>query len=170
MSRIHSRIDILCERWRIVQHPGSLSAYKLVEPIIDDFLPWDDRLEPLIPEARAREAFTFVDRFTRQHDFAAIDPDKLGAVRAIVLGSMKDGSLDEATFDDAWPLMFPDRPAPDDYYAWAAQELGLQLDRQFDADIRHLAHYWGDDDDGTGLAYRLYCTVEAVQWGFWQPK
>ena len=44
MHRVHSRLDFICERWGIVQHPGSLASYKLAEMYLDDWFPHGERV------------------------------------------------------------------------------------------------------------------------------
>ena len=86
MHRAHSRLDLICEKWGIVQHPGSLAAYRLAEHYLDDWFSHGDRREPLIPEPLVHELFAFTDRFCRDYDFASVTKERLSAVSEVVLG------------------------------------------------------------------------------------
>ena len=60
-----SQIDIMCERWGLVQHPTMFIGAKLVTHMVEEWFPWGERTHPLVAESDVASAFMRASLFAR---------------------------------------------------------------------------------------------------------
>ena len=174
-----SQIDIMCERWGLVQHPTVVIAAKLVTHMLEEYFPWGERTQPLVAESDVASAFMRASLFARRYSFADV-PDEVWHELSGVLDGYAEKGVDPKTgetimllpvqdYDDegfAIPKL-DDGEVPASWYMWVAAKLGLILRsdwKQLDHDVRAIAALWGEEENDHALARRLYDIAETVRW------
>lgn len=176
-----SRVDILCERFGMVQHPTMRFAVALIDYMVDEYFPWGERTEPITKESDMASAFALASILVRRCSFAHV-PDEVWHELSGTLDGYPQEGVDPKTgkkimvmpdreYDDEGSAIpkLDDGTVPRSWYRWVAVKLDLPLRSdwpQIDHDVRAIARWWGETDNDHALAHRLYVIAETIRWGY----
>lgn len=158
-QRDRMRIDQWCHRWGLCRHPGTLAAFRMADPLFDAY-------PGRISETTLANEVFFYHRFYLRFHFNDIDLVKLSQAEEQIGDRMSvfgHGKNMVQMFED---YEF-DHSARDDWYLWAANELGLTDASdwdELDAAMREMAVMHGlRSDDDHGRAALLCLSIKAIR-------
>ena len=167
-----SRIDIMCERWGLVQHPTMFIDAKLATHMVEEYFPWGERTQPLVAESDLASAFMRASLFARTYSFADV-PDEVWHELSGVMDGYAEKGVDPKTGEEIMTLPMQDY----DSEGFAIPKLDNGLEpaswcdcEQVDHDVRAIAALWGEEDNDHAPAHRLYDTADTVRWGHRRPE